>query len=113
MGEMLEQLEKYFEETPQEVQDQHFHEIMCDIYGIDHTLPNAKKLLKRKQRRYKWRNNIWPHIRNVIIVFLMVWLLMYAGYWYGTNGPVWIIILDVLGGLGWFNIFIQKNYNRW
>lgn len=113
MGEMLEQLEKYFEETPQEVQDQHFHEIMCDIYGIDPNHPDSKKMLKKKQRKEMWKYRILPHVCNVGAIFFMVWLFMHAGYAIAKDYPIWIIVIYILGGFGWFNIFIRRNYNRW
>jgi hypothetical protein len=85
---------------------------MCGLEGIDPTLPNAKKLLKRKQRRYKWRNQIWPTIRNFIYVFLMVWLFVRAGCGIATGFPIWLCILYILGGLGWLNL-LMNNFVKW
>ena len=106
----LKRLNEYFENTPEDVQKQHFHEMMCAMYGIDPDHPDSKKLLKRKIRWEKFRLKVWPHIRNVFIVFCMVWLFVNAGYVFATCEPIWLTIFYILGGLGWFSIFLNKNF---
>ena len=55
MESLLEGFKKHLKETPKEVLEQEFFEIDCRMEGIDHTLPNAKELLKRKRRIDKWK----------------------------------------------------------
>ena len=64
MEQLLESLKKHLNETPREVLEQEFFEIDCKMEGIDHTLPNARKLLKRKKCINKWKYKVWPTIRN-------------------------------------------------
>lgn len=106
----LKRMNEYFENTPEDAQKQHFHEIMCEMYGIDPDDPDSKKMLKRKIRWEKFRHRVWPHIRNVFIVFCMVWLFVHAGYGFATCEPIWLTIFSILGGLGWFFIYLRKNF---
>ena len=46
MDKVLEQLKKRLDETPKEILEKECFEINCKIEGVDHNLPNAKKLLK-------------------------------------------------------------------
>lgn len=106
----LKRLNEYFENTPEDVQKQHFHEIMCEMYGIDPDDPKSEKKLKRCLSAAKFRLKVWPHIRNVFIVFCMVWLFVHAGYSFATCESMWLMIFYILGGLGWFSIFLNKNF---
>ena len=106
----LRKLNEYFENTPEDVQKQHFHEIMCEMYGINPDHPDSKKMLKRKIRWEKFRLKVWPHIRNVFSVFCRVWLFVHAGYSFTFDESMWLTIFYILGGLGWFFIFLNKNF---
>lgn len=106
----LRKLNEYFENTPEEVQKQHFHEIMCEMYGIDPADPKSEKKLKRCLSAAKFRLKVWPHIRNVFIVIFMVWLFVHAGYSFAIGESMWLTIFYILGGLGWFFIYLNKNF---
>lgn len=106
----LKRLNEYFENTPEDVQKQHFHEIMCEMYGIDPADPKSEKKLKRCLSAAKFRLKVWPHIRNVLIVLCMVWLFVRAGVVYTQGYPLWLPIFFICGGLGWFFIYLQKNF---
>ena len=112
MGTQVERLNEYFENTPEDVQKQHFHEIMCEMYGIDPADPKSEKKLKRCLAAEKFRLKVWPHIRNVACVFCMIWLFIHAGMGVAMSYPVWLTIFYIVGGLGWFFIFLRKNYSN-
>ena len=106
----LKRLNEYFENTPEDVQKQHFHEIMCEMYGIDPTDPKSEKKLRRWMTAAKFRLKVGPHIRNVLIVFCMMWLPFRAGVEYTEGYPLWLPILYICGGVGWLSIYIRKNF---
>jgi hypothetical protein len=106
----LKRLNEYFENTPEDVQKQHFHEMMCEMYGIDPDDPKSKRKVKRCIRWSRFRCSVWPHIRNVFIVLCMVWLFVRAGVVFTQGYPLWLPIFYICGGLGWFFIYLRKNF---
>lgn len=104
----LKKLNEYFEKTPKEVQERHFHEIMCEMYNIDPDDPKSKRKVKRCLRWSWFKCSVWPHIRNVVCVFCMIWLFIHAGWGVAMDYPVWLTIFYIAGGLGWFFIFLRN-----
>lgn len=85
MGEFSNQLKNYFETTSKEQQEKDFFEICCKIEGIDANLPNAKKLLKRKQRRDKFRYRILPKIIIISLALSSIACFIVTGYLIGKH----------------------------
>lgn len=107
---MLEELQKYLDETPKDVLEQDFFQATCEVEGIDPTLPNAKKLLKKKQRRNMWKYKIWPKIINTMFLIFAVFCAFNAGRSYECGGYHWsLTVLHLLGAFGWLSAFIQMN----
>jgi hypothetical protein len=106
----LRKMNEYFENTPEEVQKQHFHEIMCERYGIDPADPKSEKNLKRCLSAAKFRLKVLQHIRNVLFVILMMWMFCHAGWCFAKDYPIWFIVIDILGGLGWFYVYLRKKF---
>lgn len=100
MDKVLEQLKKRLEETPKEILEKEFFEIDCKIEGIDHNLPNAKKLLKKKQCRNRWKYNIFPKIKKTAICVTPLLLAFCGGYCQGS-GVHWLcsVICFISAGL--------------
>ena len=89
MDKVFEQLKKHLEETPKEILEKECFEINCKIEGIDHNLPNAKKLLKKKQCRNRWKYNIFPKIKKTAICVTPLLLAICGGYCQGC-GVHWL-----------------------
>lgn len=106
---MLEELKKYLDETPKDVLDQEFFQVSCEVYGIDPTLPNAKKLLKKKQRRNMWKYKIWPKIINTAFLIFAVFCAFNAGCNHESGHHWGLTVLHLLGAFGWISAFIQMN----
>lgn len=106
---MLEELNKYLNETPKDVLDQDFFRAACEVEGIDPTLPNAKKLLKKKQRRDMWKYKIWPKIINIAFLIFAVFCAFNAGRSYECGYHWGLTVLHLLGAFGWISAFIQMN----
>lgn len=105
---MLKELQKYFDETPKDVLDQNFFQAECEVEGIDPTLPNAKKLLKKKQRRNMWYK-IWPKIINTAFLIFAVFCAFNAGRYHESVHHWGVTVLHLLGAFGWIGAFIQMN----
>ena len=85
MGELSNQLKNYFETTSKEQQEKDFFEICCKIEGIDSTLPNAKKLLKRKQMKDKFLYRIFPKIIIILLALCSIICFIATGYLIGKH----------------------------
>lgn len=106
---MIEELKKYLDETPKDVLDQDYFQTTCEIEGIDPTLPNAKKLLKKKQRRNMWKYKIRPKIINTVVLIFAVFCAFNAGCNH-ESGHHWLLtVFLLLGAFGWISVFIQTN----
>ena len=97
MGELANQLKKYLEETPKEIQEQHFFEIACKIQNIDPSLPNAKRLLWWKQFKEKFLYTFLPVFIFAVRLFFMVAAFMVTGIGVITLNYLVVIIASVLG----------------
>ena len=105
---MLESLKKYLDETPKDVLDQVYFQAACEVEGIDPTLPNAKKLLKKMQRRHMWKHKIWPKILNTTFFALALLCAFNAGRAHEI-GVHWILTVFYLAGaVGWISMYIQN-----
>lgn len=85
MGELSNQLKTYWETTSEEQQEKDFFEICCKIEGIDANLPNAKKLLKRKQMKDKFRYRILPKIIIISLALGSIACFIATGYLIGKH----------------------------
>lgn len=106
---MIEELKKYLDETPKDVLDQEFFRATCEVEGIDPTLPNAKKLLKKKQRRDMWKYKIWPKIINAAFLIFAVFCAFNAGCNHESGHHWGLTVFHLLGAFGWISAFIQIN----
>lgn len=97
MGELSNQLKKYLEETPKEIQEQHFFEIACKIQNIDPSSPNAKRLLWWKQFKEKFLYTFLPVFIFVVRLFFMVATFMLTGIGIITLNYLVVIIASILG----------------
>lgn len=111
MERLLEGLEKHLKETPKEVLEQEFFEIDCRMEGIDHTLPNAKKLLERKRRIDKWKYKIFPKFYNTACWMLGLWCAFRAGMLYTANNWV-MMIFCLMGSIGWFHFLLSNKLRK-
>lgn len=85
MGELSNQLKNYLETTSKEQQEKDFFEICCKIEGIDPSLSNAKKLLKRKQRKDKFLYKIFPKIIVILLALCSIVCFITTGYLIGKH----------------------------
>lgn len=106
---MLKELQKYLDETPKDVLDQDFFRASCEVEGIDPTLPNAKKLLKKKQRRNMWKYKIWPKIINAAFLIFAVFCAFNAGRNHECGYHWALTVIHLLGAFGWICAYIQMN----
>ena len=104
---MIEELKKYLDETPKDVLEQDFFRASCEVEGIDPTLPNAKKLLKKKQRRNMWKYKIWPKIINTMFLIFAVFCAFNAGRNHECGLHWGLTVLHLMGAFGWISVFIQ------
>ena len=111
MESLLEGLKKHLEETPREVLEQEFFEIDCKMEGIDHTLPNAKELLKRKRRIDKWKYKILPKVYNTACWMLGLWCAFRAGMFYTSNNWV-MMIFCLMASIGWFHFLLSNKLGK-
>lgn len=112
MEQLLENLEKHLKETPREVLEQEFFEIDCKMEGIDHTLPNARKLLKRKRRINKLKYKVLPTIRNTACWMLSLWCAYDAGIHFARGSHWSIPLIIMLASVGWLNIFLSYKFGK-
>lgn len=112
MGEFSNQLKKYLDETPKEVQEQHFFEIQCRMAGIDHTKPDAKRKLKRYNLKNHFRYTCWPFMVDLSLQILCV----FTGFMSGVfaclgNNWLWIVLTIVSSALyAWGT---ERGKNNW
>ena len=91
-------------------------EIECKCNGLDPEHPEhpehpeSPKRLKKIRRRYKWKYEIWPIIRNTFSWIFMIYCVFDAGRNFANDLPWWAVIIPLLGGLGWFNIFLTYKF---
>lgn len=79
------QLKNYLETTSKEQQEKDFFEICCKIEGIDLNLPNARKLLKRKQMKDKFLYRIFPKIIIISLALASIVCFIATGYLIGKH----------------------------
>lgn len=106
MGEFSNQLKNYFETTSEEQQEKDFFEICCKIEGIDSTLPNAKKLLKRKQRKDKFLYKTLPKIIIILLGLGSIVCFIASGYLIGKHNLGTGLCMMV--GMFSFTQFLEK-----
>lgn len=99
---MIEEWKKYLNETPKDVLDQDFFRATCEVEGIDPTLPNAKKLLKKKQRRDMWKYKILPKIINTMFLIFAVFCAFNTGRNHEC-GYQWAIDRSTFNGCIWLD----------
>lgn len=109
---MLEELQKYLDETPKDVLDQVYFQATCEVEGIDPTLPNAKKLLKKMQRRNMWKHNICPKILNTAFLIFAAFCVFNAGRNHECGYHWALTVLHLLGAAGWFSMYIQNQKEK-
>ena len=85
-------------------------EVECQCEGLDSNHPESPKRLKKIKRQYKWKHQIWPTIRNTCDWLCMVYCLFAAGRNFANDLPWWTVVITLLGGLGWFNIFLTHKF---
>lgn len=110
MEQLLENLKKHLKETPREVLEQEFFEIDCKMEGIDHTLPNARKLLKRKKRINKLKYKVWPTIRNTACWMLSLWCAYNAGIYFVCGFHWSIQLITILASVAWLDMFLSYKF---
>ena len=108
---LLEQLEKHFNETPKEVLEQEFFEIECKTRGIDHTLPNAKQILKRQNRINKLKHGIFPKVYNTVCWMFCLWCAFHSGIYY-TSGDWLKVSITLIGSIGWLHLFLLNKFGK-
>ena len=87
-------------------------EIDCKFEGLDPNHPESPKRLKKIRRKYKWKHQIWPVIRNTCDWWLMTYCFFAAGRNFANDLPWWAVIIPLLGGIGWFNIFLTHKFGE-
>ena len=105
---MLKELQKHLDETPKDVLEQEFFQATCEVEGIDPTLPNAKKLLKKMQRKNMWKYKIWPKIINIMLLVFAMFCAFNAGRNHECGYHWALTVLHLMGAFGWISIFIQR-----
>jgi hypothetical protein len=106
----LERLTEVLDNMTDEELNRRVHEIQCKCYGIDADHPKSANMLKKIRRQYKWKHQIWPTIRNTCDWLLMVYCLFAAGRNFANDLPWWTVVITLLGGIGWFNIFLTHKF---
>lgn len=86
------------------------YEVECQCEGLDPNHPESPKRLKKIRRQRKWKNKIWPTIRNTCDWWLMTYCLFAAGRNFANDLPWWAVIIPFIGGIGWFNIFLTHKF---
>lgn len=105
---MLKELQKHLDEIPKDVLEQEFFQATCEVEGIDPTLPNAKKLLKKMQRRNMWKHKIWPKILNTAFLIFAVFCAFNAGRNHECGYHWGLTVIHLMGAVGWFSMYIQN-----
>lgn len=86
------------------------YESDCKCNGLDPNHPESPKRLKKIKRQYKWKNQIWPTIRNTCDWLCMVYCLFMVGRNFANEESWWVVTICLLGGIGWFNIFLTHKF---
>ena len=106
----LEKLNEALDNMTDEEFSRKAYEVECQCEGLDPNHPDSPKRLKKIKRRYKWKYQIWPTIRNTCDWWLMVYCLFMAGRNFANEEPWWAVTIYLLGGIGWFNIFLTHKF---
>ena len=106
----LEKLSEVLDNMTDEELNRQVYEIECKYNGLDPDHPESPKRLKKITRRNKWKYEIWPTIRNTCDWWLMVYCFFAAGRNFANDLPWWVVTIGVLGGIGWFNIFLTHKF---
>ena len=90
--------------------DRKVYEIECQYNGLDPYHPESPKILKKINRQYKWKHDIWPTIRNTACWILALYCAFHSGY-YLANGMHWgWSVFHILGAIGWLNVFLTYKF---
>lgn len=106
----LEKLNEVLDSITDEEFDLQVYEIECRYNGLDPYHQDSPKRLKKIKRRNKWKYDIWPIIRNTFSWIFMIYCLFAAGRNFANDLPWWAVIIPLLGGIGWFNIFLTHKF---
>lgn len=106
----LERLNEVLDNMTDEELKRRVHEIQCKCYGLDPDHPDSPKRLKKIRRQYKWKNQIWPTIRNTVCWILALFCAFTSGY-YLAEGIHWgWSVFQMLGAIGWLNVFLTYKF---
>jgi hypothetical protein len=86
------------------------YEVECQCEGLDPNHPESPKRLKKIKRQYKWKHQDWPTIRNTCDWWLMMYCFFAAGRNFANDLPWWTVVITLIGGIGWFNIFLTHKF---
>lgn len=97
MGELSEQLKKYMAEASPEQLKKDFFNAECRSRGIDPTLPNAKRFLKRMKRKERWDIR-WPYVSLGLNAFCCIIFFTCLGAAIVDRAWTWCVF-DIVWGL--------------
>ena len=103
-------LKKVLDSMTDEELERKVFEIDCKFEGLDPDHPDSPKRLKKIKRQYKWKHQIWPVIRNTCDWLLMAYCFFAAGRNFANDLPWWAVAISLIGGLGWFSIFLTHKF---
>ena len=112
------QLER-LNETLDNMTDEEFKrkvfEVDCKCNGLDPNNPDSPKILKKLRCQRKWKNDIWPTIRNTSCWILSIFCAFTSGYYLAdcviTGEIHWFwSVFQLLGAIGWLNVFLTYKF---
>lgn len=113
MGELSNQLKDYLENTSPEQQEKDWFNVCCKVEGIDPDDPDAKKKLKKIQRKRKWEP-IWQMFKEMFSLVAGAQLIMWSCMPLINNKFGLFVILHTAGFcfIGW-RLWMEREKYRW
>ena len=106
----LKRLNEVLDSITDEEFDRQVYEIECKYNGLDPDHPDSPKRLKKINRQYKWKHEIWPTIRNTACWILALYCAFNSGY-YLADGQHWAwSVFHMLGAMGWLSVFLTYKF---
>ena len=113
MGQLADQLKNYLENTSPEQQEKDWFDICCKVEGIDPNSPDAKKKLRKIQRKHKLIP-VWQIFKETFSLVAGAQLIMWSCMPLVKGNYGLFVILHIAGFcfIGW-RLYMEREKSKW
>ena len=113
MGQLADQLKNYLENTSPEQQEKDWSDICCKVEGIDPNSPDAKKKLRKIQRKHKLIP-VWQIFKETFSLVAGAQLIMWSCMPLVKGNYGLFVILHIAGlcFIGW-RLYMEREKSKW